>query len=36
VLDTRDRCPGHDGREEIGEGEVREDDEGGMLRMDES
>jgi len=33
VPDTRDRSPDHAGREE--EGEVREDEEGGMLRVDE-
>jgi hypothetical protein len=35
VLDTRDRCPGHAGREEGLVGEVREGEEGGMLRVDE-
>lgn len=35
VLDTRDRCPAHVGREEWFEGEVREDEEGGTLRVDE-
>lgn len=35
VPDTRDRSPGHVGREKELEGEVREDEEGGMLRVDE-
>ena len=35
MLDTRDRCPGHVGREEILEGEVSEEEEGGMVRVDE-
>ena len=35
MLDTRDRCPGHVGRDERLEGEVSEDEEGGMVRVDE-
>jgi len=36
VVDTRERSPAHVGREEeMLEGEVREDEEGGMLRVDE-
>ena len=36
VLDTRECSPAHVGREEERlEGEVREDEDGGMLRVDE-